>query len=167
MVRLQKVGKEEETILHNLMQLYIYEFSKFIPDISLEQNGTYMPFALDKYWELPNYHPYFIKLDDELIGFALIKSATGSTPNTINEFFIIQKYNGKGYGKKAAIMLFDMYPGKWRITQIQKNYPAQAFWRGVITKFTNNNYTESYDEDRRSVQEFDSFSNRQGSKNTF
>jgi len=39
MINLVKVLKEDENILHNLMQFYIYEFTKFLPEITLEDNG--------------------------------------------------------------------------------------------------------------------------------
>ncbi|MFJ7727623.1 GNAT family N-acetyltransferase [Neobacillus sp. NPDC097160] len=155
MINLVKVLKEEEYILHNLIQFYIYEFSQFIPAITLERNGTYKPFDLMPYWECSNLHPYFIKKEDELIGFALVESASETEPNAIQEFFIIRKYSGKGYGKIAANQIFSLFPGKWFITQVEKNYPAQAFWRSTISKFTGGNYNERYDEKRRSIQEFD------------
>ena len=56
--------------------------------------------------------------------------------------------------------VFDMFPGKWKVTQIQKNYPAQAFWRSVIGNYTNGNFSESYDEKRKSIQEFDTSINQ-------
>jgi len=155
LVNIISVSKDEETILHNLMQFYIYEFSKYLPNIKVEESGAYKPFDLDQYWTNPNFHAFFIKLKEEFIGFALIENETESSPNSIKEFFIIQKYNGRGYGKIVATELFNMFPGKWRITQVEKNYPAQAFWRSTISKFTNGHYKEKYDENRRSIQEFD------------
>jgi len=155
LVKLIPVSQDEEAILHNLMQYYIYEFSKYLPKIKLEQNGSYKPFKLDQYWTDTNFHAFFIKLEEEYIGFALVKNETKTSPNSINEFFIIQKYNGKGYGKIVATKLFNMFPGKWRITQIEKNYPAQAFWRSIISNYTNGHFKESYDESRKSIQEFD------------
>lgn len=150
-----KVLKEEENILHNLIQLYIYEFSQFIPSIALESDGSYKPFDLTAYWSNPNLHPFFIKKEDELIGFALVESATEIEPNAILEFFIVRKYTGKGYGKMAAYEIFTLFPGKWFVTQIEKNYPAQAFWRSTISKFTGGKFSERYDEKRKSIQEFD------------
>jgi predicted acetyltransferase len=74
--------------------------------------------------------------------------------HTIAEFFIMKKYGGKGIGKTAAKRIFDLFPGKWQVTQIEKNYPAQAFWRSLISEYTNGKYEERYDQRRRSVQEF-------------
>ncbi|MDQ1146458.1 hypothetical protein QE429_003285 [Bacillus sp. SORGH_AS 510] len=43
MIELVRVLKEEEQILHNLMQFYIYEFTQFLPTITLEETGLYKP----------------------------------------------------------------------------------------------------------------------------
>ncbi|MFD2043237.1 GNAT family N-acetyltransferase [Ornithinibacillus salinisoli] len=154
MIFLEKITEKDEKILHNLIQYYIYEFSKHIPQIKLEENGTYKPFNLNKYWNENNYHAFFIKFDNELIGFALVESETESRPNTIHEFFIVAKYNGEGYGKITATKIFNLFPGNWIVTQTEKNYRAQAFWRNLIYQLTDGNVVERYDEDRRSVQEF-------------
>ncbi|WP_164670242.1 GNAT family N-acetyltransferase [Virgibacillus doumboii] len=154
MLSLEKATKGKESILHNLMQFYIYEFSKFITEIKLEQDGAFKPFNLNRYWENPNFHAFFIKLKDEYVGFALVESESKSFPNTFHEFFIIAKYSGKGYGKKAATELIRMFPGNWIITQIEANYPAQVFWRSLVYKLTNGSVTERYDNERRSIQEF-------------
>jgi predicted acetyltransferase len=127
MIKLVKALKEEELILHNLMQFYIYEFTQYISAIALEENGLYKPFDLAPYWRNPNLHPYFIKRDEELIGFALVESATETTPNTILEFFIIRKYSGKGYGKLAAYEIFTLFSGKWSVMQIEKTIQLKRF----------------------------------------
>jgi predicted acetyltransferase len=156
MLFLERVTPDREHILNNIMQFYIYEFSNFIPAIKLEENGTYQPFNLSSYWQQNNEHAFFIKLRDELIGFALVECGINGDPHSINEFFVVRKYNGKGYGSVAAKKLFNMFPGPWKITQISTNYPAQAFWRKVINQYTNGNYYEYYDSKRRSIQEFNS-----------
>ncbi|OLS36855.1 GNAT family N-acetyltransferase [Bacillus sp. MRMR6] len=154
MIKLVNVGKEEEQILHNLMQFYIYEFSQYLPVITLENNGAYKPFDLTPYWSNSNHHPFFIKRENELVGFALVESATETEPNCILEFFVIRKYKGQGYGKIAAAELFRMFPGKWHITQIEKNVPAQAFWRSTISSFTGGKFTEKF-VNGKFIQEFD------------
>ncbi|PAE16137.1 hypothetical protein CHH91_10935 [Virgibacillus sp. 7505] len=52
MVHIKIVKNSEETMLHNLMQFYIYEFSKYNPEIKLEKDCTYKPFDLSRYWEV-------------------------------------------------------------------------------------------------------------------
>ncbi|WP_042148072.1 GNAT family N-acetyltransferase [Paucisalibacillus sp. EB02] len=150
---LQKVEAIEEEVLHNLIQFYIYEFSKYIPSIRVEHNGAYKPFNLEKYWIQNNFHAYFVKEETELIGFALVESAIETSPNTIEEFFIMAKYRGKGYGKKIAKELFSMFPGNWEITQIENNRPAHAFWQGLINDITNGKFIERFEEGKY-IQEF-------------
>ncbi|WP_079480841.1 GNAT family N-acetyltransferase [Halobacillus salinus] len=126
------------------MQFYIYEFSTYIPEIKLEDNGSYKPFDLEKYFSDDHHHAFFIELDDELIGFALVESATSTEPNTIQEFFILEKHKGNGYGKVAARKLFRRFPGEWEITQIENNAPAHAFWLGLIDELTGGNFMERH-----------------------
>jgi predicted acetyltransferase len=154
MINLVSVTKEQEQTLHNIMQFYIYEFSSYIPAIKLEENGAYSPFNLEDYWTTEDHYAFLIKDDTELVGFALLKTGLHEEHHYINEFFIMKKFSGKGYGAAAAKSLFDRFPGKWKITQIHNNYPAQAFWRKVVNDYTNGFYKEYYDEKRRSVQEF-------------
>lgn len=154
MVNLEQVAKSDRYIIHNLMQFYMYEFSKYIPTIKLESNGLYAPSKLEDYWTDPNLHVFFIKKEEEIIGFALLESESSTSPNTMIEFFIVSKYKGRGFGKEAATKLFHMFPGKWRITQIEKNIPAQAFWRNLIHGLTKGELQEWIDDQKCSVQEF-------------
>lgn len=156
MIDLIKVKSEEEAILHNLMQFYIYEFSQYQKVITLENDGRYKLFDLEKYWDTDSpYYAFFIKYKEEYVGFALIEKGRDELPSYVEEFFVVRKYHGKGFGRIAAQRLFSMFEGKWKVVQIQNNYPAQAFWRKTIQEFTSNSYEESYDDHRRSVQEFD------------
>ncbi len=156
-VEISRVSWSERYVLRNLAQFYIYEFTKFVPTIQLNDDGFFTPLPLDQYWSKDNKHPFFVKVDASLAGFVLVDTCTGEDRvHSIAEFFIMRKYEGKGVGKRAAKQVFQLFPGKWRITQVEKNYPAQAFWRSVIAEYTKGEYTERYDGQRRSVQEFTS-----------
>ncbi|SFA72440.1 MULTISPECIES: GNAT family N-acetyltransferase [unclassified Bacillus (in: firmicutes)] len=154
MIRLIEAKKEDEKYLHNIMQFYIYEFSKYIPSIKFESDGSFKTFDLSSYWAEDHLFAYLIKYDDELIGFSLVEKQIGTTPNTIREFFISHKFAGMGFGKQAALHLFNRFPGDWKITQIEKNEKAQKFWRSVISQYTNGNFSEHQDENKRSIQIF-------------
>jgi predicted acetyltransferase len=149
-INLVRVKQEDELTLHNLIQFYIYEFTLF-QEIKLEENGSYAPFDLKPYWTEPDLHAFFILYEGELAGFALIESGE---PNVILEFFVLRKFYRRGFGKMAAIKLFDQFPGKWSITQVEKNEPARYFWRKIIGEYTGGNYVERIDDRNRSIQEF-------------
>ena len=150
MIDLVRVKQEDEEILQNLIQFYIYEFTVF-QEIKLESNGSYAPFDLKPYWTEADLHAFFIMHDAELAGFVMVESGD---PNVILEFFIMRKFYRRGFGKIAAIKLFDLFPGNWSITQVEKNEPARNFWREVIGEYTSGNYIEKFDDYNRSIQEF-------------
>ncbi|MFY0758443.1 hypothetical protein AB1K32_06135 [Metabacillus dongyingensis] len=54
----------------------------------------------------------------------------------------MKKFRRSGLGKKIAHNIFQMYIGKWEIFQIERNKPAQSFWRKVIEEYTAGDYAE-------------------------
>jgi predicted acetyltransferase len=63
----------------------------------------------------------------------------------------MRKYRGQGVGRRAAMELFQRFPGLWQVRQQQTNPHATGFWRSVIPfPFTERQTSEEV------VQEFDS-----------
>ena len=60
----------------------------------------------------------------------------------IAEFFVLNKYRKLGAGTFMANEMFKKYKGKWEIGTLLKNKQAQAFWRKVVRKASNNHYEE-------------------------
>ncbi|MGU3471836.1 GNAT family N-acetyltransferase [Paenibacillus sp. D51F] len=155
-IELTKALLAEKPIVHNLSQFYLYEFSKYMPAIMLEEHsGLYdgLP-DLDEYWDNPNREPFILRVNGELAGFVLVIKGTVDEPNQIGEFFVMEKFGGKGVGKAVAKSIFDMFPGNWLIHEMWNNYKAQAFWRSLVNSYTNGKYQEYYDEHRRPFQKF-------------
>lgn len=83
-----------------------------------------------------------------MAGFVLVRNLEESTPvHSIAEFFILRKYRRRGVGKAAAHQIFGMFPGQWRVAQTEDNHPAQAFWRKVISEYTQGNFKEIWSND--------------------
>ncbi|MGD6896720.1 GNAT family N-acetyltransferase [Bacillus infantis] len=146
-----KAGAEHEEALQNLLQFYIYDFSEFI-DAYVEENGRFSEYPLSGYWTEEGHFPYIIKLDERYAGFVLVTEDSQSL--SINEFFILKKYRREGLGKQVAKDIFGLHKGRWEIFQIEKNKPAQGFWRCVIDEYTNGEFMEREDEHKRVIQEF-------------
>ncbi|MFS0821214.1 GNAT family N-acetyltransferase [Bacillus sp. 1P02SD] len=153
-IQIREVSKEEEEVMHNLMQFYIYEFTKYMSTIRIKDDGCFDRFNLDDYWTGRNHHAYFVRVDGLLAGFVLMQSETEEEPNSIEEFFIMRGYEGKGIGSNVAEQIFAMFPGRWHVRQSEKNERARAFWRNIISKSTKGNFTERFDERNCSIQEF-------------
>lgn len=147
-VQLHKVLFEEKEVLENIIEYYVYDFSEFL-EIDLSTSGNFGFYSLGTYWtDTVNHHPFIIKLSDKIIGFVLVKKirSNGHMINTIAEFFILKRYRRRGLGESAAKEIFNMFKGNWEVTQIEKNIPAQTFWRKVISEYTSDHYSETFND---------------------
>ncbi|MEH7222323.1 GNAT family N-acetyltransferase [Bacillus sp. JJ1566] len=122
--------------------------------IKIGENGCFGRFDLDVYWKDRNHHAYFIRVDGLLAGFVLMQSGTEEEPNSIEEFFIMRGYEGKGIGSQVVEKIFAMFPGRWYVRQSEKNERAREFWRRIISKSTKGNFEERFDVRNCSIQEF-------------
>ena len=95
-------------------------------------------------------HPFIIRIDGELAGFAMIKQLPEGKPVDcdMGEFFLVRKFRRQGIGTQIAYDLFDRFPGIWEVRQMVAYRPAQTFWRLVIAGYTNNQYQESSQHDK-------------------
>lgn len=120
------------------MQLYLYEMSEFA-GIELTEYGLYPYSYIDHYWTEKGRHPFFLRVDGKLAGLALVRTwfgdGTEARVYSMDEFFVKRQYQGKGVGKRAAHMLFDRFQGKWSISQLKANKPAQTFWQRTIAAY--------------------------------
>ncbi|MFO1547563.1 GNAT family N-acetyltransferase [Lactiplantibacillus plantarum] len=155
-VSLKEIDQTEETTIQHLYQLYQYEFSKYVSSLAVDSQGKFKLADMRKYWSDGKYHAFLILANDKIAGFAMIREEEKNMPNFVEQFFVLQYFSGQGIGKAAAKQIFSKFSGNWQVLQIKNNYPAQAFWRSVITDFTNNHFEERYDpdDDRSSIQEF-------------
>ncbi|MNH77449.1 hypothetical protein D3C73_297450 [compost metagenome] len=141
----------------NLMQYYIYDFSGYLNFEIDENTGMYPPYPdFDKYWENDDkYIPYLFRVGSCTAGFALVEALHGkrNADSYMTEFFVLKKYRKLGVGKAAAIQLFEKYRGRWLISQLSSNIPAQMFWRTIIKEYTNDHYEEETRFDNRQISQ--------------
>ncbi|GGH27102.1 GNAT family N-acetyltransferase [Paenibacillus segetis] len=145
MITIHRVEYHQKPTLRNLLELYKYDFSEFDPE-DVNENGRYDEYMyLDHYWTEEGRHPYFLRVDGLLAGFALIREI-GTSTYSIAEFFIMKKYRHQGVGEHVATEMFNTFTGVWKVAQMETNKPAQTFWRKTIERYTNNNYQEIREE---------------------
>jgi predicted acetyltransferase len=155
-VKVEKAVLENKMLIDNLMQYYFYDFSEFL-DMHVKGNGRFGDYPnLNAYWSEEGHFPYLVIYEGRYAGFILVKKAEsgGKERFLISEFFIMKKYRKSGLGKASAHQVFDRHKGNWEVLQVEKNLPAQAFWRKVISQYTNGVYTERTTEKGDIVQSF-------------
>ena len=139
------------------MQYYIYDFSEFIK-YDVENDGLFAPYPnLADYWKDDNNKfPYLVKQNDKYVGFVLVKLIQSNERNyfSIAEFFILKKYRRSGIGKLVAVEVFNLHKGYWEVYQKISNNPAQVFWNKVISEYTNGQFREKLEDEKR-IQNFE------------
>lgn len=149
-IQIQKATIEQKSILKNLLELYIYDFTEFGP-YDVNADGLYGYPFLDSYWIEEGRHPFIFYVNGKIAGFVLVRCEYDGTRNeavySIAEFFVMKKYRRHKVGQKVAYDVFRQFPGLWEVGQMQSNTPAQMFWRRVVDDFTQGNFHEIHKTD--------------------
>jgi predicted acetyltransferase len=143
-VKLIEAAIHDKEIIGNLMQYYFYDFSEF-NHADVLNNGQFGDYPyLDHYWEERTRYPFILTCNSEYIGFVFVRYVEEGNKSfySIAEFFVMKKYRRTGLGRTAAFQLFDRFEGEWEVSQIERNQPAQKFWRKTIEEYTNGKWTE-------------------------
>lgn len=133
-IQLKEVLESEKSVLRNLYSLYLHELSNFTTNLHLSEDGVFHYEELDDFWRVDGLSPYFITLNEKIIGFILLLERPflkKSNDYGINDFFILNQYKGKGLAVQAAKELFGKKTGQYFVIQIVKNKRAVAFWKKV------------------------------------
>jgi predicted acetyltransferase len=129
--------------LQRMLELYQYELSDTWHQ-DLDALGRY-GYDLSRHREARRFFAYAaLDEDSGYIGFALVAPAavTRSDGLWMEQFFVLKRHRGCGAGRKLANFVFARHPGPWEVGQMKANVTAQAFWRKVVSDFTNGQYTE-------------------------
>lgn len=138
-ISLCEVRETESMILQNFYSLYLHDLSKFTTNLDIGPEGAFEFDELDMFWKTDGLTPYFIKMNDEIIGFLLLLERPFLSKENdfgINDLFILNKFKGKGYGQQAVAKLFQMKRGKYFVMELVENTPAVSFWKKVFKELS-------------------------------
>jgi predicted acetyltransferase len=142
-VAIERAADNDLLLFQRLMQLYLYDFSEFIP-LYLDEQGLFEQTILDDYFRNPTKTPFLIKANAQIGGFVLVNSepllAINSGGMRLKEFFVLRGFRKQGIGRRAAQAVFDVFPGRWELGVVALNIAAQAFWQSTIESYTAGNY---------------------------
>jgi predicted acetyltransferase len=131
-------AKADEPILANLLELYAHDFSEF-HRVELGPDGRFGYKSLPLYWSEPGRHPFLVKVDGKLAGFALVKRGSEISGNDVwdmAEFFVVRAYRRQGVGTQIAREVWKRFPGTWEVRVLQANLAALSFWAHAIATLT-------------------------------
>jgi len=137
-VELIPATPDQQSILANLLELYIYDFSE-LHNLELGPDGRFGYKNLPLYWLEPHRHPFLLTLNGKLAGFILVKRGSEISGNEtvwdMAEFFILRGHRRSGVGNAAAHEVWKRFPGQWEVRVMESNHAASHFWQHAITKF--------------------------------
>jgi predicted acetyltransferase len=124
------MAADKETIA-NLIQLYLYDMTdEGVWPIGAD--GRYAYEFLERFWQ----HPYLLRLDGELAGFALVIDKcvlTGEKPCWfMAEFFVLRGYRRRGIGRQAVAGVLARHPGRWHVAATHSHVRSEAFWARAL-----------------------------------
>ena len=134
-IELVPASRDEEPVLANLLQLYIYDFSELV-DVDMGDDGRFVYPQLPLYWNDPGRYPFLVRVDGRLAGFVLVKTRLESGIRDIAEFFVMRRYRRRGVGRRIAHEVWSRFRGGWEVRVRETNLPARQFWASPILSFT-------------------------------
>ena len=145
-VQVEPARLDDKPIIQCLMQLYLYDYMEFEAGLELDRHGLFNYNYLDHYWVEAGRHPFLIRVDGTLAGFALVRTLEPASDEhrwySMAEFFVMRRYRRRGVGQAAACQVFDRFRGRWEVGQDATNPGATRFWRRVIGRYTDGHYEE-------------------------
>ena len=97
-VEIVEAGINDKPVVRQLLELYQYDFSEFVPG-DVDEHGLYGYQYLDNYWTEADRTPLLIRADGHVAGFALINTFAHSglpADFSIAEFFVARKHRRSG-----------------------------------------------------------------------
>jgi len=137
--------------LGNVYPLYLHELSAFDTTYyRLDERGNWQPDHLPSWLADDLDLPLLITVAGQPVGFALVNQAPSphimaGCDFRMSEFFVLRRERRSGIGTRAANAVFDLYPGRWQVSELLRNERAIRFWRRVIGERTGGRYTETAD----------------------
>jgi predicted acetyltransferase len=109
--------------------LELAEFRKAIVLV----DGRFRDDRLLTYLAYEDHWPLLIKVNNEIVGFALVRKSKPDT-HVIGEFFIKPESRRIGVGTLAVSQIVHSFPGAWEVPFQEENAKAAIFWRRTIAQ---------------------------------
>ncbi|TMV43392.1 GNAT family N-acetyltransferase [Paenibacillus mesophilus] len=142
-IAIDPIKEEELSVLNNLFEFAAYDLSEF-SKANIKKTGLYEPkINVADLYNDNNYYLYMVRAEEQLAGFVIVKYMEEENLHYLNHFFILRKYRKQGIGRKVAEQVFDMFKGRWRVSEFDWNVSAQMFWRKVLERYTGGAFIET------------------------
>jgi predicted acetyltransferase len=133
-VTVEAVGKPARVLLRSLTQLYLHDLSA-VEGWEVDDAGSFGEDDLDGCWTEPRRHPFVIRVESSVAGFAVVDEGSDVTcdPDVFDmaEFFVLRRWRRQGVGREAFRLLLARFPGQWAVRPFPGYAPGEQFWQQV------------------------------------
>jgi predicted acetyltransferase len=143
-IKLNRAHKDDFETLYNLAQLYQYDFTEFLPG-EVDDYGEFPYLDVRSYLMNKDRYAYIAQSNHKLCGFSLVTEEMHHNDGPgryLAEFWVMRRYRHEGVGRAMAIKTFDTFKGRWELAIVGPNTGGQAFWRKVVSEYTNARFKE-------------------------
>ena len=115
-VDLERIGRDQQSVLANLLEFYSYDFSE-LGRFGVSEGGRF-GWKTDHHFDDPGKEVFLFRVGNKLAGFGIIHNQSYLTEelgvHDVVEFFVMRNYRKLGVGRTAAFKLFDRHDGVFR-----------------------------------------------------
>ena len=145
-ITVDPAGPDQALLLGNLLELYMHDLSDVFP-IELGPDGRFGYQDLPRYWQEPERRfAFIVRTDRDPLGFVLVTRGSPATDDPLDldvaEFFVLRRFRRSSVGRRAAVTLWDRFPGRWVVRVAERNLSALRFWRTIIPEYTRGRFEE-------------------------
>lgn len=130
---------EQRTILANLLELYIHDFSELVSK-DVQEDGRFGYSHLALYWSDSSHQPFLARYEGKWAGFVLVQREWHALEKRevwdMAEFFVLRRFRRKGIGTEMAMEIWRRFPGSWQVRVRASHGAASRFWESGVGKWT-------------------------------
>ena len=138
-VQLIHVETDDASRISSLMPGYLAEMESYVAVPRNAAGEMSYPY-LAHYWKEPDRFPIVWVTDETDGGFALVRRMidpeSGASYHSLAEFFVTQPFRRQGLGTRVAAKVLNSFGGRWEVSVLKTNLPAQKFWQQTLTQIS-------------------------------
>lgn len=119
--------------LRKYLNEYLIELSEFDTSIKIDKKGIPSYKYFDCYWTNAGRYPIYLKIDDLICGFALVRKLEDNTME-IGEFCVFNEYRKDGNATWFAQELISFFDSNFTFSTRHSNIRAMRFWEKFVSE---------------------------------
>ena len=148
-IALVPATRADHPVFQNMGRLYVYDMSRYcghLPGWELPEDGLYECMDFAPYFESVDVHPFFVHVDGVIGGFVVVERFPDIDGWTMEQFFVLARFQRLGVGARVAAEVWRRFPGPWCVEVIPENRRAYLFWKHAVERVAGGVYRDAVED---------------------